>query len=82
MVTTFTTSEKVTVIAATSPILRVPFEVVEVTLETVGTTPSITRALLLLKLLEAPGEANVNVAAFPAAPFIDPPFKARELVAL
>ena len=34
----------------------------EVTLETVGTTPSITKALLAPREPEAPGDAKVKVA--------------------
>ena len=71
-----------TVIAATSPTFNVPSEVVEVTLVTVGTSPSITNALFAPKEPEAPGDAKVNVAAFPAASFIVPLFNAKELVAL
>ena len=77
---TVTASVNVTVIAATSPIFNVPSEVVEVTLETVGTTPSITNALLAPRDPEAPGDAKVKVALFPVASFIVPLFKARELV--
>ena len=57
-----------------------PSEVVEVTLVTVGTTPSITKALFAPKEPEAPGEAKVNVAALPAASFIVPLFSAKALV--
>ena len=52
-----------------------PSAVVEETEETVGTTPSITRALFSPKELVAPGLASVNVAAFSAASLIVPLFK-------
>ena len=54
-----------------------PLLVVDVTELTVGITPSMTKALLLLKLFEAPGEANVRVAALLAASLIVPLFKAN-----
>ena len=77
---TVTASVNVTVIAATSPTLRVPSEVVEVTLETVGTTPSITKALLAPREPEAPGDAKVSVAALPAKSLIVPLLSANALV--
>ena len=48
----------------------------------VGTTVSITNALLAPNELVAPGLARVRVALLPAASRIVPPFRANEFVAL
>ena len=77
---TVTASVNVTVIGMTSLILKEPSETKEVTLETVGTTPSITNALLAPRDPEAPGDAKVNVAALPAASLIVPLLSANALV--
>ena len=69
-------------IGITSFTLKEPSDTNEVTLVTVGTTPSITKALFAPKEPEAPGEAKVNVAAFPAASFIVPLFNARRTCGL
>ena len=54
-----------------------PSAVVEETEETVGTTPSITRALFAPNELAAPGLASVKVAALPAASLIVPLFSVK-----
>ena len=77
-----TASLKVIVTGITSLSLYVSSETVDVTDATVATTPSMTKALFALREFEAPGDANVKVAALPAASFILPLFSARELVAL
>ena len=64
------------------PRLYVPSSVVDVTAETVGTTPSITSALLAPREFVAAGAASVNVVAFPAGSFIVPPFNANADVLL
>ena len=51
-------------------------------LERVGSTPSTTKALLTPNELLAPGLARVKIALLPAASFIEPLFKAKEVVAL
>ena len=48
---------------------------------TVGAVVSITSALAFPSDPEAPGLANVSVAAFPAASLIVPPFKPSDVVA-
>ena len=57
-------------------------DTVDVTDETVGTFPSMTRALFAPSDPEDPGDANVNVAAFPAISLIVPLFNPKELLAL
>ena len=58
--------------------LKEPSVVDEVTFVTVGTTPSITSALVAPREPAAPGDARVSVALLPAASLIEPPFKARD----
>ncbi len=58
-----------------------PLVLVEVTLVTVGAVVSMIIALLAPSELVAPGDAKVNVALFPTASCIVPPFKASEVVA-
>ena len=72
--TTVTASEKATVIVIESPALYEPSAVEEVTPVIVGAVVSITRALLSAKEPEAPGDAKVRVALFPAASLIVPLF--------
>ena len=57
-----------------------PSLLVEVTEATVGLWVSITIALFAPNELVAPGAAKVKVAAFPAASFMVPLFKAKALV--
>ena len=59
-----------------------PSAVVEETEETVGTTPSITRALLAPNELLESGLARVKIALFPAPSRMVPLFNAKELGAL
>ena len=65
---------KATVIVIESPALYEPSAVEEVTPVMVGAVVSITRALLSAKEPEAPGDAKVSVALFPAASLIVPLF--------
>ena len=73
-VTTVTASEKATVIVMESPALYEPSAVEEVTPVIVGAVVSITKALLSAKEPEAPGDAKVRVALFPAASLMVPLF--------
>ena len=77
VVTTLTASEKATEMEMESPALYVPSAVEEVTPLIVGATPSITRALLLAKEPEAPGDARVRVALLPALSLMVPLFSER-----
>ena len=77
---TVTASLKVIVIATAPPRLIVPSAVVDVTAEIVGTTPSITSALLAPKELLAAGATKVKVAALPTASLMVPLFNANAVV--
>ena len=57
------------------PTANVPSLVVAETDDTVGGDPSTTKALLFANDPDAPGDASVNVASFPATSFIVPLFK-------
>ena len=61
-------------------ILYEPSAVVDVTLLTVATIPSTTKALFAPKEPDSPGLGSVRVAALPAASFTVPLFSARALV--
>ena len=57
------------------PTANVPLLVVAETDETVGGDPSTTNALFAANEPDAPGDASVNVASFPATSLIVPLFK-------
>ena len=59
-----------------SPILKLPFPSLDKANETNGGLPSSAIALLSPKEPAEPGSGKVNVAIFPTASTIDPPFRA------
>ena len=75
-----TASLNVTVIAIASLSLKLPFSVVAVTADTVGTVVSIISALLAPREFVAAGAAKVNVATLPTASFMVPLFNANAVV--
>ena len=72
-----TGSLNVAVTSITSPVLYVPFGLVDVTFVTSGAAVSITSALFAPSEPAAPGADSVSVALFPAPSRIVPPASAN-----